>query len=114
MIDRLTSQFPQHDSSATVRRGIPEYVEKQRPRQVKAAARREQKPAGRKQLHCAQVYVLVTADRSRQRWLVLRERRRVQYDGVVPGTIPLALVKKVESVSRHEVDVAQIVPLRIL
>ena len=82
MIERLAGDRAQRDAPPGVRRGVLQHLEKERLREMKAAARGEEQSAGREQPHRAQVDVLVAANRRGQRRLVLRERRRIEHDRV--------------------------------
>src|SRR5215208_2119095 len=80
---------------------------------MKAARRSEQQPARREQPHCAQVDVLVAAERSRHRVACLCESGRVQHDSIELGAIFFLLAKEVESVCLHEIDVGDFVESRV-
>ena len=78
------------------------------------AAGREQQAAGGEKTHRAQVDLLVAAQRGRQRWPRLRERWRVEHDGVEARPIAFARLEELEGIGLDECAVVESVAPEVL
>src|SRR5688572_33351166 len=101
MIQWLADDLANGHASSAVGGGSLDHLEKQRLGEVVAAAGGVQEPAGAQDAHGAQVDLVVSAQRTRHRATCLRERRRIEYDGVEHVPVTLAIAQVVERVSLY-------------
>src|SRR4029079_2936601 len=113
MVQRLAGDGAQGKASPRVRGGSRQHLQEQRLADVKAAARREQHSARRKESHRAQVDVLVAAECGVDCGAVLGESRRVEDDRVEGLATKLEIAEIVERVGFDERDVRETIALRV-
>src|SRR5687768_17993024 len=82
MVERLTAKLTHRDAPPAVGGGRFEHLEEERLGEMVAAARGEEGPTRREQSHRPEVDLLVAAKRRGERITRLRERRRIEHNGV--------------------------------
>src|SRR5688500_9410033 len=107
MIERLARECADADSPSAVRRRVLQHLQKERLRQMKAAARRVEQSTRGEKSHRAEIDVLVPTHRRGQGGSRFRESRWIEHDGVEGDSFAFLLAQVVERVGLDERDVVE-------